>query len=202
MLELVCVRQQLLYSPPTHKPYRKRGRLSAGASGGRTGSRRRYALRERCHRGRLAAVQTPSPVSTAETGILEQGLGPATKAQLISRVQHAHPEFDASVVSAAYDYAQHKHAAQTRASGDPYFTHPVRVAIYLAEKRLDPATVATAVGAASSLPTTLCAARLAAGPSLAPGRRCRRRLGLGRLHVRLGQLRLGRLRPSLDTGRR
>ena len=84
-------------------------------------------------------------MSAAETGIPEQGLGPATKAQLISRVQHAHPEFDASVVSAAYDYAQLKHAAQTRASGDPYFTHPVRVATYLAEKRLDPATVATAL---------------------------------------------------------
>ena len=84
-------------------------------------------------------------MSAAETGIPEQGLGPATKAQLISRVQHAHPEFDASVVSAAYDYAQLKHATQTRASGDPYFTHPVRVATYLAEKRLDPATVATAL---------------------------------------------------------
>ncbi|MAV46907.1 MAG: bifunctional (p)ppGpp synthetase/guanosine-3',5'-bis(diphosphate) 3'-pyrophosphohydrolase [Alphaproteobacteria bacterium TMED89] len=37
------------------------------------------------------------------------------------------------------------HAPQRRASGDPYFIHPVRVALYLAEKKLDPATIATAL---------------------------------------------------------
>ncbi|MGB1147709.1 MAG: RelA/SpoT family protein, partial [Alphaproteobacteria bacterium] len=60
-------------------------------------------------------------------------------------MQKAHPEFDTSVVAAAYDYAETMHAPQVRASGDPYFIHPVRVATYLAEKRLDPATIATAL---------------------------------------------------------
>lgn len=85
----------------------------------------------------------PDPL--AETGRATQSLGPATRSQLIDRVQKAHPEFDTSVVAAAYDYAETMHAPQVRASGDPYFIHPVRVATYLAEKRLDPATIATAL---------------------------------------------------------
>ena len=81
----------------------------------------------------------------AGTGTAPRQLGPATRSQLIDRVQQAHPEFDTSVVAAAYDYAETMHAPQVRASGDPYFIHPVRVASYLAEKRLDPATIATAL---------------------------------------------------------
>ena len=85
------------------------------------------------------------PVPLAEFGETPQCLGPATRAQLLSRVQLAHPDFDTSVVAAAYDYAETMHEPQRRASGDPYFIHPVRVALYLAEKKLDPATIATAL---------------------------------------------------------
>ncbi|MGB1156026.1 MAG: RelA/SpoT family protein, partial [Alphaproteobacteria bacterium] len=85
------------------------------------------------------------PASLAELGDMPASLGPATRAQLLNRVQQAHPDFDTTVVGAAYDYAETMHEPQRRASGDPYFIHPVRVALYLAEKRLDPATIATAL---------------------------------------------------------
>ncbi len=85
------------------------------------------------------------PVPLAEFGETPQCLGPSTRAQLLNRVQLAHPDYDTSVVAAAYDYAETMHAPQLRASGDPYFIHPVRVALYLAEKKLDPATIATAL---------------------------------------------------------
>ena len=85
----------------------------------------------------------PGPL--AEIGDTPQSLGPATRAQLLSRVQLAHPDYDTSVVAAAYDYAETMHEPQRRASGDPYFIQPVRVALYLAEKKLDPATIATAL---------------------------------------------------------
>jgi len=41
----------------------------------------------------------------------------------------------------AFDYAFDKHSAQLRKSGDPYISHPVQVAITLAEYRVDPNTI-------------------------------------------------------------
>ncbi|MEM8571266.1 MAG: bifunctional (p)ppGpp synthetase/guanosine-3',5'-bis(diphosphate) 3'-pyrophosphohydrolase [Pseudomonadota bacterium] len=46
---------------------------------------------------------------------------------------------------AAYEYGERMHAGQTRRSGDPYFSHPVSVALLLAEQKLDDATIVTAL---------------------------------------------------------
>lgn len=43
----------------------------------------------------------------------------------------------------AYDYAVKKHGTQLRASGDPYFMHPVEVAGLLIDLKLDTATIIT-----------------------------------------------------------
>ena len=42
-------------------------------------------------------------------------------------------------------YAMRAHGNQKRASGDPYFSHPLEVAAILTEMKLDDATIATAL---------------------------------------------------------
>ena len=48
-------------------------------------------------------------------------------------------------ISRALDVAQQAHRGQLRRSGDPYITHPVEVALILAEQGVAPETVVTAV---------------------------------------------------------
>ena len=50
-----------------------------------------------------------------------------------------------SQVQRAYIEARDAHAGQSRASGDPYITHPVAVAAYLAEMRMDHETIMAAL---------------------------------------------------------
>jgi guanosine-3',5'-bis(diphosphate) 3'-pyrophosphohydrolase len=45
----------------------------------------------------------------------------------------------------AYVYGMRMHGSQLRASGDPYFAHPIEVAGILTEYRMDTATIATAL---------------------------------------------------------
>jgi|TARA_R110002126_G_scaffold3263_1_gene18334 GTP pyrophosphokinase len=48
-------------------------------------------------------------------------------------------------VEKAYDFGKKMHEGQTRASGEPYFTHPVEVAMILAEMGMDTPTIVTAI---------------------------------------------------------
>jgi (p)ppGpp synthase/HD superfamily hydrolase len=65
--------------------------------------------------------------------------------ELVERVARYNPRSDEGLLNKAYVYAMHKHGAQTRASGDPYFSHPLEVAAILTEMRLDDATIAVAL---------------------------------------------------------
>ena len=49
------------------------------------------------------------------------------------------------MLNRAYVYAMRMHGAQKRASGDPYFAHPIEVAGILTDYRLDTATITTAL---------------------------------------------------------
>ena len=62
--------------------------------------------------------------------------------ELVERVRAYHPEVDEDMLNRAYVYAVTKHGSQKRASGDPYFSHPVMVAGLLANLKLDEHTVA------------------------------------------------------------
>ena len=62
--------------------------------------------------------------------------------ELISRIQKYHPEDDMDLVRRAYDFAEKAHAGQVRKSGDPYFSHPVAVAVILTDLMLDATTIA------------------------------------------------------------
>lgn len=61
--------------------------------------------------------------------------------ELVDKVKAYHPETDEDLLNAAYVFTVAKHGEQLRASGDPYFSHPVAVAGLLADLRLDQNTI-------------------------------------------------------------
>jgi GTP diphosphokinase / guanosine-3',5'-bis(diphosphate) 3'-diphosphatase len=63
--------------------------------------------------------------------------------ELVERVQSYDPEADEDMLNRAYVYGLKKHGTQLRASGDPYFSHPVEVAGILAEMKLDTSSIIT-----------------------------------------------------------
>ena len=64
-----------------------------------------------------------------------------TREELADTVTAYQPDADYARLLDAYDFAREKHGEQMRASGDPYYSHPVRVATLLASIRLDEATI-------------------------------------------------------------
>jgi guanosine-3',5'-bis(diphosphate) 3'-pyrophosphohydrolase len=65
--------------------------------------------------------------------------------ELVDRVRHYDPDADENVLNKAYVFAMQAHGPQKRASGDPYFSHPLEVAGILTDLKLDTATIATAL---------------------------------------------------------
>ncbi len=65
--------------------------------------------------------------------------------ELVERVLAYDPEADEAMLNRAYVYTVQKHGTQKRASGDPYFSHPVEVAGLMTELKLDQATIITAL---------------------------------------------------------
>ncbi len=68
-----------------------------------------------------------------------------TADDLIAKVQSYNPNCDADLLARAYAFGQEAHEGQVRKSGEPYFTHPVAVAMLLTEVKLDDATIVTAL---------------------------------------------------------
>ena len=65
--------------------------------------------------------------------------------ELVERVKDYDPDADEMMLNRAYVYTVQKHGTQTRASGDPYFSHPVEVAGLMTDLKLDQVTIATAL---------------------------------------------------------
>jgi (p)ppGpp synthase/HD superfamily hydrolase len=65
--------------------------------------------------------------------------------ELVERVAAYNPHVDEELLNRAYVYAMQKHGSQKRASGDPYFSHPLEVAAILTDLRLDDASIAVAL---------------------------------------------------------
>ena len=65
--------------------------------------------------------------------------------ELVERVKSYEPNANEALLNRAYVYAMKAHGNQKRASGAPFFSHPLEVAAILAEMRLDDATIATAL---------------------------------------------------------
>jgi RelA/SpoT family (p)ppGpp synthetase len=64
---------------------------------------------------------------------------------LVDRVRAYNPDTDEDLLNRAYVYAMRAHGEQTRASGDPYFSHPLEVAAILTDLKLDDATIVAAL---------------------------------------------------------
>lgn len=65
--------------------------------------------------------------------------------ELVEKIKSYDPGADEDLINRAYIYAMQKHGTQTRASGDPYFSHPVEVAYKLTQYKLDTASIITAL---------------------------------------------------------
>ena len=65
--------------------------------------------------------------------------------ELVDRVLSYDPNADEALLNRAYVFSLQAHGSQTRASGDPYFSHPIEVAGILTDLRLDDETIATAI---------------------------------------------------------
>ena len=56
--------------------------------------------------------------------------------ELIDRVKQYNPAANEDLLNRAYVYAMRAHGEQKRASGDPYFSHPLQVAAILTDLKL------------------------------------------------------------------
>ncbi|HWI26209.1 MAG TPA: bifunctional (p)ppGpp synthetase/guanosine-3',5'-bis(diphosphate) 3'-pyrophosphohydrolase [Stellaceae bacterium] len=65
--------------------------------------------------------------------------------ELVERVKGYDPSADEGAINRAYVFSMKAHGSQLRASGDPYFSHPIEVAGILAEMKLDSASIITAL---------------------------------------------------------
>nr|WP_243843471.1 bifunctional (p)ppGpp synthetase/guanosine-3',5'-bis(diphosphate) 3'-pyrophosphohydrolase [Sphingomonas vulcanisoli] len=65
--------------------------------------------------------------------------------ELVDRVLSYDPDADEALINRAYVFSMAAHGSQKRASGDPYYSHPIEVAGILTDLRLDDETIATAI---------------------------------------------------------
>ena len=65
--------------------------------------------------------------------------------ELVERVRSYDPDADEALINRAYVFSMKAHGAQLRASGDPYFSHPIEVAGILTDMKLDDETIVTAI---------------------------------------------------------
>lgn len=64
---------------------------------------------------------------------------------LMDRIFELNPDLDREEIDKACNFARRMHEGQSRASGEPYFLHPLEVACILAEMNMDTATIVTAI---------------------------------------------------------
>lgn len=65
--------------------------------------------------------------------------------ELVEKVKAYEPMADEDAINRAYVFAMQAHGSQKRASGDPYFSHPIEVAGILTRYKVDSTTIVTAL---------------------------------------------------------
>src|SRR6266851_4350418 len=98
-----------------------------------------------------APTRAPRPPAVAVATQTAEKPAPSRKQpmmrqyDLIERVRRYNPNTNEALLNRAYVYAMKAHGEQRRASGDPYFSHPIEVAAILTDLKLDDATIAAAL---------------------------------------------------------
>jgi len=100
----------------------------------------------------VTAAAKPESKSDGKPDTTRPDVRPDTKkpklmrqVDLVDRVRRYNPNTDEALLNRAYVYAMKAHGEQKRASGDPYFSHPLQVAAILTDLKLDDATIAAAL---------------------------------------------------------
>jgi GTP pyrophosphokinase len=88
-------------------------------------------------RVRALAARSMHPFAHGQTGSPLESLVAAHRA--------AHPKADLRLLHQAYEVAEREHRGQQRTSGEPFITHPVAVALILAELGMDTTTLVAAL---------------------------------------------------------
>jgi GTP diphosphokinase / guanosine-3',5'-bis(diphosphate) 3'-diphosphatase len=65
--------------------------------------------------------------------------------ELVERVKGYDPDANEALLNRAYVFSMQKHGSQLRASGDPYYSHPIEVAGILTDLHMDDETIITAI---------------------------------------------------------
>ncbi len=65
--------------------------------------------------------------------------------ELVEKVRGYDPGADEAMLNRAYVFSMKAHGSQKRASGDPYYSHPIEVAGILTDLHLDDETIVTAI---------------------------------------------------------
>jgi RelA/SpoT family (p)ppGpp synthetase len=65
--------------------------------------------------------------------------------QLLEKIRTYDPDADEALINRAYVFTMKAHGNQKRASGDPYYSHPIEVAGILTDLHLDEETIVTAI---------------------------------------------------------
>ena len=64
-----------------------------------------------------------------------------TKAEFLEKLININSKYNTDIIGKAFDKAKELHNGQLRKSGEPYFIHPINVALILAEMGMDDATL-------------------------------------------------------------
>ncbi len=91
----------------------------------------------------MTSMPLPTPSSVVEMPRTGPRRPVMRQYELVERVKTYDPAADEQLLDRAYVFAMKAHGSQLRASGDPYFSHPVEVAGILAGWKLDSASIAT-----------------------------------------------------------
>ena len=94
---------------------------------------------------KAAAVPAAVPVAAPSAASARGRRRLMRQTDLVERVLAYDPAADEALLNKAYVYAMTAHGKQFRASGDPYFAHPLEVAAILTDLKLDVPTIVTAL---------------------------------------------------------
>jgi GTP diphosphokinase / guanosine-3',5'-bis(diphosphate) 3'-diphosphatase len=86
----------------------------------------------------MPVAAPPKPAKSSRSRMMRQY-------DLVERVRSYNPDTNEDLLNRAYVYAMKAHGSQTRASGDPFFSHPLEVAAILTDLKLDDATIVAAL---------------------------------------------------------